>query len=240
MRHLRFLDTGPACAVENMRQDRALLDSVEPCGQAVVHFYEWEGDAATYGYFTDPARFLDVSAASRLSLALARRPTGGGILFHLTDFAFSVVVPREHAWFSLNTMENYRRVNRVVIDALDGCGLASSQMELLPSHLAGEGGDRDRFCMAKPTKYDVLWRGQKIGGAAQRQTRAAYLHQGTISVAPLPSAYLESLLIDGGVIAAMRRHSAFLLPEGWTASSLAAARKELKSALQLAFARAIG
>jgi lipoate-protein ligase A len=36
--------------------------------------------------------------------------------------------------------------------------------------------------MARPTKYDVMLQGRKIAGAAQRKTKAGFLHQGTIAL----------------------------------------------------------
>ena len=37
--------------------------------------------------------------------------------------------------------------------------------------------------MAKPTQYDIVYKGKKIAGAAQRKKTQGYLHQGTISLA---------------------------------------------------------
>ncbi len=44
-------------------------------------------------------------------------------------------------------------------------------------------------CFANAVTADVLVRGRKIAGAAQRRTRAGLLHQGSIQFADLPSAF---------------------------------------------------
>ena len=40
--------------------------------------------------------------------------------------------------------------------------------------------------MAKPTPFDLVIEGKKVGGAAQRRTRKGLLHQGSLSVCPPP------------------------------------------------------
>ena len=93
-------DSGSASALVNMAIDTELLAKLDVT--PVLHFYEWESDAATYGYFINPAEYLNLHAADRLGLQLAKRSTGGGIVFHVCDFAFSVLVPASYKGYSLN------------------------------------------------------------------------------------------------------------------------------------------
>src|ERR1700722_17844121 len=113
-----ILDTRRKTREENMRLDAELLEKADSFSKPVLHLYEWEGDSATYGYFTDPAKLLHLDNANRLSLSLARRPTGGGIIFHIWDMAFSVLVPSHCSEFSTNTLENYAFVNNAVLAAI--------------------------------------------------------------------------------------------------------------------------
>ena len=50
--------------------------------------------------------------------------------------------------------------------------------------------------MAKPTQYDVVYKGMKIAGAAQRKQRQGYLHQGTISLSLPKMELLSDLLLS--------------------------------------------
>src|SRR3989344_5352362 len=115
---LRILNTGIASAEENMAQDERLLQDLDPNGEPLLHFYRWAGPSLTYGYFVSPDQQINVAEANKYRLALARRPTGGGIVFHIWDLAFSFLMPSDHPAFSLNTLENYRFVNRIVLDAM--------------------------------------------------------------------------------------------------------------------------
>ena len=72
-----------------------------------LHFYEWKQPTITFGHFIDPWKWLKKEAVQQENLDIAKRPTGGGILFHLTDFSFSLFIPRSHPHCSPNTLENY-------------------------------------------------------------------------------------------------------------------------------------
>ncbi len=228
----RILDTSLSTAAGNMQKDAEILAALRPEDPPILHLYDWEAPSATYGHFIAPERFLDLEAAALCGLQLAKRPTGGGIVFHVCDLAFSVLVPAGHPSYSINTLDNYCLINRAVAKTVEVfCG-KNLQASLLPSDPVAADEFSRHFCMAKPTIYDVVVDKRKIGGAAQRRTKNGFLHQGTISIAPPPEALLEKLLLPGtGVLEAMRHNSFSLLSPNWTPEQLAAARLALKTTL---------
>ncbi len=115
---LEIIDTGIDSAEKIMRFDGNLLENLDPNGKPILHFYRWAKPSATYGYFISPEKHLDLKKAEEKGLALARRPTGGGIVFHIWDLAFSFLMPSGHPAFSENTLENYRFVNEAVLAAM--------------------------------------------------------------------------------------------------------------------------
>jgi len=227
----RLLDTGCNSPEENMRIDQELLNQLDPSGQPILHLYEWSGNCATYGHFLNPYLFLKQEAIQGGKVFIAKRPTGGGIIFHICDFAFSVLLPASHPKFSINTLENYALINHAVISAIQN--MQESPLELLQTDPVPLDYASNFFCMAKPTKYDVIMGGRKIGGAAQRRTKQGLLHQGTISIALLPDSFLSEVLLPQTlVIKATEAHSASLLGSNWTSAELEQARKEMKESLQ--------
>lgn len=225
---MKVIDTGIADAAANMDRDASLLKELAGNQEALLHFYEWDKPSATYGYFANPSDYL----RSGTPLALARRPTGGGIIFHLTDLAFSVLVPASHPHFSTNTLDNYRFINERVAEAL-------KQFERVidPTLLAEEPTPLTEaccgFCMAKPTQYDVMVDGKKVGGGAQRRTRHGYLHQGSISLALPEQEVVEAYFKPGlGVWEAMRENSYALLGAG---ADITEAKRRLRECLAGAF-----
>ncbi|MCH9625513.1 MAG: Octanoyltransferase LipM [Chlamydiales bacterium] len=228
------IDTGKRTASENMELDAALLEDLESETDCLLHLYDWEADAVTYGHFIDPKNFLDMEGVKQNNLDLAKRPTGGGIIFHNCDFAFSVLVPASSTHFSHNPLDNYAFVNKRVAWAIRQ--LIDIPTLLLPEDPTPLDEHCKSFCMAKPTKYDVMIADKKIGGAAQRKTRDGFLHQGSISLGLLPLSYLERVLAKGTqVLGGMRQNSFSILGQDWTQKELKEARQALKDLLQIAF-----
>jgi len=226
------IDTGTQSAEENMRLDADLLERADTLHQPVLRFYEWAAESATYGYFTDPAQLLNLEVASALSLHLARRPTGGGIVFHLWDMAFSVIVPASCPEFSMHTLENYAFVNNAVLAAVSDFFEETPPLTLTLEDYSAWDKNCSHFCMAKPTKYDVMWEGKKVAGAAQRKTRKGFLHQGTLALVMPPSEYLDQILLPSSQVKeAMLAHTCPLLGRSATQEQISAAKQRLRALL---------
>jgi lipoate-protein ligase A len=169
-----LLNSGKCDAAFNMALDEALLDSVSRLGKPALRFYSWTEPAATFGYFQ---KFSEVERATLLR-PLIRRPTGGGIVPHDADWTYSMVFPPGHEWHSLKAEESYRRVH-------DWLRLAFAELkietELAPCRKKSAPGQ----CFAGHEKSDLLWRGKKIAGAAQRRNKSGLLIQGSVQAAPV-------------------------------------------------------
>ncbi len=227
-----ILDTGTRSAAENMQIDAELLESAWGKTRPILHLYDWEGDCATYGYFVDPGKYLNLDGVNNRNLNLARRPTGGGIVFHVWDMAFSVVVPSCRPEFSLNTLENYSFVNRAVLRAVKAFIREHSDLTLTTEDFVAMDLQCQHFCMAKPTKYDLILEGKKVAGAAQRKTKGGFLHQGTISLVMPPEDYLRELLKDDSqVVEAMQLYTFPILDAQASFHEILDAKAVLKSLL---------
>jgi len=226
------IDTGCRSAQENMLWDAEMLSVLAARERPILHLYEWAGDSATFGHFVDPADYLDLAAADKRGLQLARRSTGGGIVFHIWDMAFSVLVPVNCPEFSLNTLENYAFVNNAVLLAVKEFLGESSEMDLIPSDAFALDKSCERFCMAKPTKYDVILGKRKIAGAAQRKRKEGFLHQGTIALVMPDEGYLADVLLPGSrVLEAMQAHTFALLGTNASQLEIVDAKRELRQLL---------
>ena len=220
-------DTGVNSVGHNMELDGLWLSELEDF--PILHFYDWDVPSATFGHF-----ILLNEHVHPCEIAFARRPTGGGITFHLWDLAFSFLMPGSRC--SNNTLENYQFVNQIVLAAVQE--LFPVKGVLIPESVPAKGTSAS-FCMARPTVYDAVCDGLKIAGAAQRRTKRGYLHQGTISLAAPDLELLSRILIDHEtLVQAMADHS--FAPLGrCTAEVLAAARLELKAQLAEKFTSAV-
>ena len=231
---IELIDTGAAEGETNMSLDSDLLSNLAPDGKPILHFYDWTQPTATYGHFIDPKKHIDLDQARFNGLHLARRPTGGGIVFHIWDLAFSFLMPANHPKCSENTLDNYKFVNEIVLEAVKE--YLNLEAILIPEHAPLLGPNCNHFCMARPTIYDVVYKGLKVAGAAQRRTKRGYLHQGTISLAYPQIALLKKVLLsEQEITAAMEAYSFAPLGKSWTRESLQEARVKLKELLFLKF-----
>jgi lipoate---protein ligase len=228
----KILDTGASSAEENMRIDADLLGEMANEERPCLHFYDWEHPSATFGLLTKPELYLDLEKVKKYGLTLVKRPTGGGIVFHLWDLAFSIVVPARCSLYSQNTLSNYALVNQGVVKAVETFMGGGIEASMTPEDHVPLDGYCKRFCMAQPTKYDVVWKGCKIAGAAQRQTKHGFLHQGTISLGTPDYQLLEQVLLpESKVLEAMKRNTFALLGFSATDKDYIEGRSRLKQLL---------
>ncbi|NGX32440.1 MAG: Octanoyltransferase LipM [Candidatus Anoxychlamydiales bacterium] len=207
---LQILDTRKKSAQNNMQIDGDLLDNLKD--EPILHFYDWEKDSITYGYFIDIKKYIDLKKANKRDLDLAKRPTGGGIVFHIWDIAFSFLMPKNHKYFYLDPLKNYEFVNSLILEALEEF-LVKKEDEKSKSYGLKENEhfnkikSFDSFCMAKPTKYDVVYKGKKIAGAAQRRKKTGYLHQASICLIEPDFEYLKDVLLEKEIANAIFKSS---------------------------------
>ena len=174
-----------------MACDEALM---RRAGVPVLRTFRWSASWVSAGYFIA----MEEAKAVRPDLPVCRRWTGGGIVAHEGDFTFCLVVPKTEPLATLRPAESYRRIHAALVDAM---GCAGKKADL-----AGAAAKAPRECFAAPAEHDVMARGAKVAGGAQRRTRFGLLHQGSVQVGePLPRGF-------GAVLA----RSLALSVEQWT------------------------
>jgi lipoyl(octanoyl) transferase len=169
------LHSGPGEAAFNMALDEALLEAMPRLQQPVLRFYGWTQPAASFGYFQ---KFSEVERATMLR-PLVRRPTAGGIVPHDADWTYSLTFPAGHEWHSLRADESYRRAHEWLRDAFAKLGIATELALCCKKSTPGE-------CFVGYEKFDLLWHGKKIAGAAQRRNKLGLLIQGSVQPPPTP------------------------------------------------------
>jgi lipoate-protein ligase A len=152
-----------------MAVDEALLEAMHRLGYPILRFYGWTEPAASFGYFQ---KYAEVEQLTTLR-PLIRRPTGGGIVPHVNDWTYSLVIPPHHEWYSLAATESYRRIHWWIQLAFDRLKV---ETELAPIAQKAQLGQ----CFVGHEQSDLLWRGRKIAGAAQRRRRDGLLIQGSV------------------------------------------------------------
>lgn len=159
-----------------MAADEALLDSVTADRSgAIVRTYEWSQPTLSLGYFQSIA---EVEADVRWSsVAIVRRPTGGGALWHDREITYAVVVPADHP-SARPSRTLYRTIHRAIAEELRRSGV--------PARLRGESevasmlASRPFLCFADRDDDDVVVGPFKVVGSAQRRRAGAVLQHGSL------------------------------------------------------------
>ena len=164
-----LLQSGPGEAAFNMALDEVLLEAAVHLGQPVLRFYGWTEPVATFGY---SQKFAEVERLTHLR-PLIRRPTGGGLVPHDADWTYSLIFPPQHDWHALKAVESYQRAHEWLRAAF---ARLQTVTELSPCCVEESPGQ----CFVGAERFDLLWQGRKIAGAAQRRNRDGLLVQGSV------------------------------------------------------------
>jgi lipoate-protein ligase A len=175
-----LLNSGKCGAAFNMALDEVLLAAVARLGLPVLRFYSWTEPAATFGYFQ---KYAEVERATRLR-PLIRRPTGGGLVPHDTDWTYSLVFPPGHEWHGLKAEESYRRVHEWIKATFGRLGIKTQLAPAAFPNSELRTPNSALGCFVGHEKFDLLWRGKKIAGAAQRRNQLGLLIQGSVPPPP--------------------------------------------------------
>jgi lipoate-protein ligase A len=161
-----FVDREPHSAAMNMAIDEALLFA-EANRDPILRCYRWGGPSVSFGYFT---RWKSV--ADRYGQwDLVRRWTGGGIVEHVGDFTYSLILP---AGKRLPTnRELYSVVHTTIAKVLRARGYDVALTQTGDT-LASDA------CFERAVEFDVKLAQFKVAGAAIRRHRRGVLLQGSI------------------------------------------------------------
>ena len=172
--HLNFWhDTTPRPGPLNMALDEAMLLSAR---EPWMRVYQWSEPTISIGFSQE----MDRVQAEHRGWPLVRRWTGGGVVVHDGDWTYTLAAPQGSALCEMRATDSYRLVHEAMIAALAECGVTDCELQ------AENTSDGMGVCFVEPAKFDVVRRGQKVAGAAQRRAKAGFLHQGTVQPLKVP------------------------------------------------------
>ena len=214
----------PALTVyEHMALDETLV-ALRP-SEITLRFYHWApAPAVTFGY-AQAARAVRILAAQKgIEKNIARRPTGGGVVFHIDDLTFSLIFPS-----SLSPTEIYAKFHACVHRTLAQAGALQTRLEGAVDKAAYRPGNAQgaSACFINPVKDDVIGQsGEKILGGALRRFGSSMLYQGSLQ---LPGARQNPAYKHALIEAARQFFAQDFLPVRAEADWLARARQLAKT-----------
>lgn len=194
----RFIDSGPATAAENMRIDEELLEQArKPGALPVLRLYTWDPPAVSLGRFQRSGTAVNAEACADRGIDIVRRITGGRAVLHNRELTYSIAAPDGDPLFPPDVLGTYRVIARGLLAGLQNLGIPAE----LVTRTSGHAGlvkktDRDPSCFSSPSWYEIVARGRKIAGSAQRRVPGAFLQHGSVLIRR--DGALEAEVIPGG------------------------------------------
>lgn len=163
-----------------MAIDEALLRSFDPKSSLPsIRLYGWNPPALSLGRFQKAAEVLDMERCRAGRVAIVRRITGGGVIYHADELTYSLVCAPEQIPPAASIKDSFRVLTGFLLAFYRTLGLdAAYAADVVP-----EGtrlGERTPFCFAGKESFDILADGRKIGGNAQRRLKGVIFQHGSI------------------------------------------------------------
>ncbi len=163
-----------------MAIDEALLRSFDPASSLpVLRLYGWNPPTLSLGRFQKASEVLDLERCCADGVAIVRRVTGGGVIYHADELTYSLVCAPEQIPTATSIKDSFRVLTGFLLAFYRALGLdAAYAVDACP-----EGtrlGERTAFCFAGRESFDILANGRKIGGNAQRRLKGIIFQHGSI------------------------------------------------------------
>lgn len=168
---MRLLVDGHLTGAQNMARDEALLAE----GAPTVRLYGWRPACVSLGRAQTEAE-VDLDAARAWGVDVVRRATGGGAILHNEEeVTYAVVLPLDHPGLPRDIAGSFSVMGAGVVEALRALGLPA-EVESVPDNT------RETLCYVRRQGTNVMVKGRKVSGGAQRRTDKAVLQHGTVIV----------------------------------------------------------
>ncbi|SIN85179.1 lipoate-protein ligase A [Singulisphaera sp. GP187] len=165
-----------------MALDEALLNAAAESPElAFFRTYEWTAPTLSLGYFQS---IRQAEADPRWSgVAIVRRPTGGGAIWHHHEVTYALVLPVSHP-SAQRGGTLYHEVHAAIAQTFLTQGIALMRRG---EAAAPEERTRPFLCFQDRDAEDLVLTGSKVVGSAQRRRAGAVLQHGSILLAHSPT-----------------------------------------------------
>lgn len=162
----------PQSGVWNMAVDAALLEESLSRDAIFLRLYRWSEATISLGYFQKGA---EQQHDPRLAnLPTVRRLSGGGAILHHHEQTYSCCLPPTHP-LAQQPSQLYGQLHAVFVEWLSEFGVA-----VAPRGRDSHRSDEPFLCFQREAAPDLVVKGHKVLGSAQRRRRGAVLQHGSL------------------------------------------------------------
>ncbi len=167
----RFIDSPKLSAKANMDFDKSLVENFDDT--PIFRLYSWGKDSFTIGRFQ---KLEDIPDIKKFGNNYAKRITGGGLLLHGYDISYSILLPIDLLG-SKNVKQSYEYICSFILNFYKKLGLHVEYAKDIDLNLS-----KSFFCQEGFEAYDMICRGKKLGGNAQKRTKNLIFQHGSIPI----------------------------------------------------------
>jgi lipoate-protein ligase A len=165
-----------------MQLDWQMLLRAEEASESYtgIRFYRWERPTVSVGKHQQEDEAVNLAYCNERGVPIVHRPTGGRAVFHSDEITYAVV-SNDRMTFPIQSI---RQTYTLLAEALQrsmlilGIPVELSKGKLSNSRLSG----RQKPCFVTPSRSELLCRGRKLVGSAQRRLRRSFLQHGSIAL----------------------------------------------------------
>jgi len=177
MKKWRFIFSGHQPPPLNMAIDETLLDLYLLSPDPILRIYGWKPHGFSLGCSQQAELVLHAEKCRKDGIPLVKRATGGGIIFHGNEVTYSLVCSEEDIGSPPSVKDAYRVICSFLIESYNRFGLQPCFAIDSPD---GRQKIKSSFCFSSFEDYDILVRGKKIGGNAQKRKKKIILQHGSV------------------------------------------------------------
>jgi len=214
MKSFKLIRSGASSAAYNMGLDEKIFERYLDGGNGVFRVYRWGKPSFTYGFSQYPKDEIDLARCAAEGVQVAKRMTGGGILFHNDEITYSFVCSKNDLGEPQGLFVSYRNICKFLMRFYESLGLAP--VFALATKDFKERCAPHQLCSASHEKYDIVIGAKKIGGNAQKRKRQVIFQHGSIPLRinwDFARKYLNSLPNDISTYATTLSDELKVVPE---------------------------
>jgi lipoate-protein ligase A len=146
--------------------------------RTTLRFYRWASPTVSLGRNQQAAGAVDQEYCGREGIELVHRPTGGRAVLHDDELTYAIASNDPGQFGGGSVYGTYRRISEALLAGYRSLGVDAHLAPETRRSLRNEGPDSP--CFVSPSRYELVYRGRKIVGSAQRRLRRSFLQHGSL------------------------------------------------------------
>lgn len=174
-----------------MAADQYFADHMSDIRRPVMRIYQWKPWCISLGYHQSPS-CLNLDECRKDGIDAVRRQTGGRAVYHAEEITYSIILPADHA-FAGSVSKTYQCLSEGLAAGLRMLGIPASFQKRtinIRDHYAAK---ISASCFSAAALHEIVIRGKKLVGSAQRRMPGAVLQHGSILIGPAHSGLFRYL-----------------------------------------------